>query len=66
MTETDKDVSASISTVITELDKIEVAETKRGSPEGREITAATRDDFLQQNGVEEGKSGETSQGRVAI
>ncbi|KAG7159415.1 Serine/threonine-protein phosphatase 4 regulatory subunit 4-like, partial [Homarus americanus] len=44
MSESDRDVSAAISTTITQLDKIEVCECQRGSPEGDSGGQETEDE----------------------
>ncbi|KAK7070393.1 Serine/threonine-protein phosphatase 4 regulatory subunit 4 [Halocaridina rubra] len=44
MSESDRDVSAAISTTIAQLDKIEVCESQRGSPEGESGSQETEDE----------------------
>lgn len=44
MSEVDRDVSAAVSTTITLLDKIEVCESQRGSPEGESAGQETEDE----------------------
>ncbi|KAL7631393.1 UNVERIFIED_CONTAM: hypothetical protein RMT77_018303 [Armadillidium vulgare] len=56
MKESDKDVSALITEVIGHLDKIEVSESKRESPEGQEMSNGISDAYAERRVMERDKS----------
>ncbi|KAB7498919.1 hypothetical protein Anas_08428, partial [Armadillidium nasatum] len=56
MKESDRDVSALITEVIGHLDKIEVSESKRESPEGQEMSNGISDAYAERRVMERDKS----------